>query len=82
MPAGGCKVPLRTRASCLLRRIVAERRSQCARKKLMREFQHLSGDLLWDIGVDPRDVPQPSNEVAQRLGLLDMGWQKPGKVQR
>ncbi|WP_315926185.1 hypothetical protein [Mesorhizobium sp. SP-1A] len=35
----------------------------------------LPDHILIDIGVDPRDVARPAEQQADRLGLLDRGWQ-------
>lgn len=48
----------------------------------VKNLQFLSDEILRDIGVDPRDVPRPSEEEAFRLGLLDRGWRQPPHCSR
>jgi hypothetical protein len=51
--------------------------SRKAEPALPSELQSLPEHLLEDIGIDSRGALRPAEAAAERLGLLDLGWQQP-----
>ncbi|AZO10683.1 MULTISPECIES: hypothetical protein [unclassified Mesorhizobium] len=55
------------------------RQARVAAGRRPESIEDLSESLLHDIGVERQDVAKAVNRDLGRIGLLDTGWQKPGR---
>jgi hypothetical protein len=69
--AGGLSIPIRLLWEELT-----------GRPALPKDVEKLSDHLLVDIGVDPRFVSDSARNAADRLQLLERGWQRPSRLDR
>jgi hypothetical protein len=52
------------------------------RTSVPKDVEKLSEHLLIDIGLDPRVLSDSGRNAADRLQLLERGWQRPSRLDR